>query len=72
MEQHFQYVAQKVHHDKNSDTFVAHFAQYFDQKPTPQQCCEITKFEILSKVNHIGSMEICSKYLCTLCMKEIL
>ena len=36
MEQHFQDVAQKVHHDKNSDTFGAHFAQHFDQKLTSQ------------------------------------
>ena len=44
MGQHFQDVAQKVQHDKNSDTFAAHFAQHFDPKPTPQQCREIMKF----------------------------
>ena len=38
MEQHFQDVAQKVQHDKKYDTFAAHYAQHFDQKPTPQQC----------------------------------
>ena len=54
MEQHFQDVAQKVQHDKNSDTFAAHLNQHFDQKPNPQQCREIMKFEILSKLNHIG------------------
>ena len=54
MEQHVQDVAQKVQHDKNSDTFVAHFAQHFDQKPTPQQCHEIIKSGIWSKVNPIG------------------
>ena len=43
MEQHFQDVAQKVRYNKNLDTFAAHFAQDFDQKPTPQQCCEIMK-----------------------------
>ena len=37
MEQYFQDIAQKVQHDKNSDTFAAHFATHFDQKPTPQQ-----------------------------------
>ena len=37
MEQHFQYVAQKVQHNKNSDTFAAHFAQHFDQNRPPQQ-----------------------------------
>ena len=72
MKRHFQDVAQKVHHDKNSDTFGAHFAQHFDQKPTPQQFREIMKFEILFKVNPIRSMKTCSKYSCTLCMKEIL
>ena len=41
MEQHFQYVAQKVQYNKHSDTFVAQFGKHFDQKPTPQQCLEI-------------------------------
>ena len=35
-EQHFQYTAQKVEYDKNLDTILAHSAQYFDQKLTPQ------------------------------------
>ena len=69
-EQHFQDLAQKVQHDKNSDTFAARFNQRFDQKPTPQQCREIMKSEILSKVNPIGSMKTWSKSSCTLCMKE--
>ena len=46
-EQHLQDVAQTVHHDKNSGTFAAHFAQHFNQKPTPQKCREIMKFGIL-------------------------
>ena len=70
MEQYFQDMAQKVQHDKNYDTFAAHFAQHFDQKPTPQKCREIMKFEILSKVNPIESMKAWSKSSCTLCMKE--
>ena len=53
----------------NSDTFAAHFAQHFYQKPTPQHCREIIKFEILSKVNPIGYMKFWSKYSCTLCTK---
>ena len=69
MEQHFQDMAQKVQHDKKSDTFAPHFAQNFDQKPTPQQFCEKTKIEILSKVNPIGSMKNWSKFSCTLCMR---
>ena len=44
MEQHFQDMAKKVQHDKNSDTFVAHFAHHFDQKLTRQQCREIMNF----------------------------
>ena len=68
-ERHYQDVAQKVQHDKNSDTFAAHFARHFDRKPTPQQCREITKFENLSKVNPIGSMKTWSKSSRTLCMK---
>ena len=44
MEQHYQDVAKKVQHDKNSDTFVAHFAHHFDQKLTRQQCREIMNF----------------------------
>ena len=66
MEQHFQDVAQNIQHDKNSDAFAAHFAQHFDQKPTSQQCFEITKFEILSTVNPIGSVKIWSKSSCKL------
>ena len=69
MEQQFQDVAPKVQRDKNYDTLAAHFAQNFDQKPTPQQFREITKFGILSKVNPIGSMKTWSKYSCNLCMK---
>ena len=38
MKQHFQYVAQNVQHDKNSDIYAEYFAQHFNQKPTPQQC----------------------------------
>ena len=57
MEQHFQDVAQKVQHDKNLETFAAHFAQHFDQKLTPQYCCDTMKFEMLSKVNPIGLMK---------------
>ena len=72
MEQHSEDVAQKVQHNKNLDTFAAHFAQHFDQKPTPQQFIEIIKFETLSKVNPIGSMKTWSKSSCTVCMKEIL
>ena len=66
MEQHFQDVAQKLQYDKDSETFVAHFAQHFDQKPIPQQCRNVLKFEILSTVNPIRSMSSS----CTLCMKE--
>ena len=69
MEQHSEDVAQKVHHDRDFDTFVAHLAQHFDQKPTPQQCCETMKLEILSKVNPIRSMKTWSKSSCPLCVK---
>ena len=44
MEQDCQYVAEKLQYDKNSYTFASHFAQNFDQKLTPQQCCGIIKF----------------------------
>ena len=70
MEQNLQHVAQKVQHCKNLDTFAAHFAQHFYQKPTPQQCHEIRKPEILSKVNPIGLMKTSSKPSCPLCTKE--
>ena len=33
MEQYLQDVAQKVANDKNSESFAAHFAKYFTQKP---------------------------------------
>ena len=63
-------MSHKVQHNKNYDSFAAQFAQHFDQKRTPQQCCEIMNFEILSKVNPIGSMKTWSKSSCTLCIKE--
>ena len=70
MEQHFQYVPQKVMNDNNSDYFAAHFAKYFTKKPSPQQCRKIMSFEILSTVNTIGSMKTWVKLSYTLCMKE--
>ena len=66
MEKRLQDVAQTLQYDKKSDTFTAHFVQYFDQKPTPQQCSEIMKLEILSTVNPIKSMKTWIKYSCTL------
>ena len=61
MEQHFQDLDQKVQHDENLDTFEAHFAQYFNQKPTPQQCHEIMSFWIIYMLNPIGLMKTCGK-----------
>ena len=69
-EQHFQDVAQIVANNKNSDSFAAHFAKHFTQKPSPQECREIMSFDIISKVNPIGSMKTWGKLSCTLCMKE--
>ena len=65
MEQHFQDVAQKVMNNNNSDSFASHFAKIFTQKPSPQQCREITSFDILSTVNPIGSMKTWGKSSCT-------
>ena len=70
MEQHFQDVAQKVVNNKNLDSFAAHFAKHFTQKPSPQECRKIMSFDILSTVNPIGSMKTWGKSSCTLCMKE--
>ena len=70
MQQHFQDVAQKVVNNKNSDSFAAHFAKHFTQKPSPQECREIMSFDVLSTVNPIGSMKTWGKLSCTLCMKE--
>ena len=70
MEQHFQDVAQKVANDNKLDSFAAHFAKYFTQKPNPQQCRKIMSFNILSMVNPIGSMKTWGKSCCTLFMKE--
>ena len=69
MEQQFKDVAQKVTNDKNLDSFAAHFAKHFTQKPSPQQCCKIMSFSILYTVNPIYSMKTCGKLSCTLCMK---
>ena len=54
MEQHFQDVAQKVVNNKNLDSFAAHFAKHFTQKPRPHACREIMSFAILSMVKPIG------------------
>ena len=70
MEQHLQDVAQKVANNKNSDSFAAHFAKHFTQKPRPQECCETMSFDIISTVNPIGPMKTWGKSSCTLCMKE--
>ena len=68
MEQYFQYVAPKVLYNIFFDYFPAHFAKYFPQKLTPQQCCEIVSFKLLSKVNPIGLMKKWVKSSCTICM----
>ena len=70
MEEHFQDVAQKVVKNKNSESFAAHFAENFMQKPSPQQCRKIMSFDIISTVNPIDSMKTWGKPSCTLCMKE--
>ena len=70
MEQHFQDVAQKVANNKNSDSFAAHSAKHFIQKPSPQECRKIMSFDILTTVNPIGSMKTWGKLSCTLFMKE--
>ena len=70
MEQHFQDVAQKVINDKDSESFAAHFAKHFTKKSCPQKCREIMSFNILSRVNPIGSMKTWDKSCCTLCMKK--
>ena len=70
MEQQFQDVAQKVANNKKSDSFAAHFAKHFTQKPSPQECRKIMSFGILSTVDLIGSMKTWCKSSCALCMKE--
>ena len=70
MEQHFQYVAQKVVNNKNWDSFDDHFGKHFTQKPSPQKCYKIISFDILSTVKHVGSIKSWGKLSCTLCMKK--
>ena len=70
MEQHFQGVAQKVHYDKNLESFAAHFIQHFIKKSSPQQCFTITSFRIISTENPLGLMKNWVKFSFTLCMKE--
>ena len=69
MEEHFQDVAQKVINNNSSDSFAAHFAKHFTQKPSPHQYYELIPFDILAMVNHIGSMKTWGKSPCILCMK---
>ena len=70
MEQHLQDVTPKVIHNKNSDSFAAHYVKHFTQKPSPQKCCKIMSFEIIYAVNPICSMKTWGKSSCTLCIKE--
>ena len=56
--------------DNNSNSFAAHFAKHFTQKPSSQQCPKIMSFDILYTVNPIGSMKTCGKSACTIWMKE--
>ena len=60
MEQYFQDVTQKVKHDKNSESFAAHFDKKITQKTSPKQ---------ISLVKPIGSMKTWVKLSCTLCIK---
>ena len=57
MEQHLQDVPPKVMHDKNLGYFAAHSDKHFTQKPSPQKCCKIMSFKIISAVNPICSMK---------------
>ena len=57
-------------HDKNSDSFAAHFAKHFIQKPSPQKCCDIMYFKILSTLYPIDLMKTWGGSSCTLCMKD--
>ena len=70
MEQHFQDVAQKGANNKNSDSFASHFAKYFTQKPSPQECRKIMSFDIYSTVNPKGTMQTWGKLTCMLCIKQ--
>ena len=58
MEQHFQDVAPKVVNNKNSDSFAAHFAKQFMQKPSPQECRKIMSFDIIYTVNPRFSLNL--------------
>ena len=62
-------VFSQIQHD--NDALVLDFmVELFTQKPSPQQCREIMSSDIISTVNHIGSMKTWGKSSCTLCMKE--
>ena len=70
MEQHFQDVPPKVMNDNNLDSFIAHLAKHFTQKPSTQQCRKIVSFEILFMVSPIGSKKTWGKSSCTIFMKK--
>ena len=57
MEQYFQDVAQEVVNNKSLDSFAAHFAQNFTQKPSQQQCRKIMSSGIISMIKPIDSMK---------------
>ena len=57
MVEHFWDVEQKVMDDSNSESFAAHIAKHFTQKPSPQQFSHITYFKIPPMVSPIYSMK---------------
>ena len=69
MEQHFQDVDQNVHHNKYPYNFVAHFTKNFNQNPIPQECREMTNFDIHYMLNPMGLMKTWGKSSCAFSMK---
>ena len=62
MEQHFQYLAQKLTHNTNLHSFYAYLENHFTQKPRSQKYHEIISFELFSMVNPIGLMKNWGKF----------
>ena len=70
MTQHFGDVRRLISEGKKSDTFAAHFAQHFDDAPSPAELREIMDFSIVAEVNPIGAVKTFGKMCCSLCMEE--
>ena len=70
MKAHFNDVGILVAKGRHSDTFARHYAQFFDERPSPKELRSMMRFEICSQVNPISTSKSFGRVHCGLCMEE--